>query len=106
MNGLVSSKHMGSTCLLGLSDSGLILDWTREAIRMLLVLGGPLLLSALVVGLVVGLIQTMMQMQEPVVGAVARIAAVALTTLALLPWLVRTWIDYLGETVRSIPNWI
>ena len=45
-----------------------VVDWSREALRMALVLGGPPLLAALVVGLVVGICQTLTQLHEPVVA--------------------------------------
>ena len=59
-------------------EMDLVIDGSREALRMALLLGGPLLAVALAVGLVVGVVQTLTQMSEPVVGQVARLAAVLL----------------------------
>ena len=44
------------------------IDWSREALRMVLLLGGPLLAAALVVGLLINVGQTLTQLHEPVVG--------------------------------------
>ena len=85
-------------------DTSQVLDWSREAIRMALVLGGPLLLTALAVGLLVGICQTLTQMHEPVVGQVPRMIAIALVVLVALPWLLTVWVDYAGELIRSIPD--
>ena len=52
-------------------NESLVIDTSREAIMVALWLGGPLLLVALVAGLVVGIGQTVTQMHEPVVGQVA-----------------------------------
>ena len=79
-------------------------DWTREALRLTLMLGGPLLAAALVVGLVVNVFQTMTQLNEPVVGLVPRLVAVALATLVLLPWLASRWIDFTVDLIGSIPD--
>ena len=57
-----------------------VIDWSREALRMALVLGGPPLGVALVVGLVVGIAQTLTQLHEPVVGLVPRLIAVVSAT--------------------------
>jgi flagellar biosynthesis protein FliQ len=81
-----------------------VLDWSREAIRMTLLLGGPLLAAALLVGLVVGVTQTLTQMQEPVVGLIPRLAGVILVGLALLPWLLSTLAAYAAEVIGSIPE--
>ncbi|MBX6316563.1 MAG: flagellar biosynthetic protein FliQ [Isosphaeraceae bacterium] len=85
-------------------EMGLVIDWSREALRMALLLGGPLLLVALAVGLVVGVGQTLTQMHDPVVGLVPRLVAVVLAVLAALPWLVGRWVAYAVELISSIPD--
>ena len=64
-----------------------VIDWSREALRLVLLLGGPLLASALVAGLAINLLQTLTQLHEPVVGLVPRMVVVLLVLLAILPWL-------------------
>ena len=83
-----------------------VIDWSRAALRMALLLGGPLLVVALVVGLVVGVGQTLTQMQEPTVGQVSRLVAVMVAVLVTLPWLVGRWVAYATELFGSIPNQI
>ena len=84
-------------------DSSLVIDWSREAIRLALLMGGPLLVSALVVGLLVGIGQTLTQLHEPVVGLVPRLVAVFVLLLVLLPWLIAQWVGFTGPLIESIP---
>ena len=81
-----------------------VIDWSGEAIRMALLLGGPVLAVAMVVGLVVGLGQTLTQMSEPSVGQVARLVGVSAAVLAGLPWMIARWVAYAVETFSSIPD--
>jgi len=81
-----------------------VIDWSREALRMALLLGGPLLGVALVVGLVVGVLQTLTQLHEPVVGLVPRLLAIFLVLLALLPWLLGRWLSFAVDLIGSIPD--
>ena len=81
-----------------------VIDWSREALRMALMLGGPLLAVALVVGLVVGVGQTLTQMHEPVVGQVPRLIAVLVVALIALPWLLGRWVAYAVDLIGSIPD--
>jgi flagellar biosynthetic protein FliQ len=81
-----------------------VIDWSREALKMALLLGGPLLAVALVVGLVVGVGQTLTQMSEPAVGQVARLVAVLAATVVALPWLLGRWVAYTVELIGSIPD--
>ena len=55
-------------------------------------------------GLVVGVVQTLTQMHEPVVGQVPRLVAVAVVALVLLPWLLGTWVAYTRGSDRVDPG--
>ncbi|MGC8640403.1 MAG: flagellar biosynthetic protein FliQ [Isosphaeraceae bacterium] len=81
-----------------------VIDWSREALRMALLLGGPLLAAALLVGLVVNVLQTLTQLHEPVVGLVPRMVAVLLVLLAILPWLLGHWLSFAVDLIGSIPD--
>jgi flagellar biosynthesis protein FliQ len=81
-----------------------VIDWSREAIRLALLLGGPLLAVALVAGLVVGIAQTLTQLHEPVVGLVPRLVAVVLVMLLILPWLLGRWVMFATHLFESIPG--
>jgi flagellar biosynthetic protein FliQ len=85
-------------------DESLLIDWSREALRLALVTGAPLLAVALAVGLVVGIAQTVTQLHEPVVGLVPRLVAVAVAALVLLPWLVGQWVGFAGPLIEAIPG--
>jgi flagellar biosynthetic protein FliQ len=87
-----------------MSDASLVIDWSREAVRMALLLGGPLLVVALVVGLTMGIVQTLTQMNEPAVGQVARLAGVLVAVLVALPWLLGRWVAYAVALIGSIPE--
>jgi flagellar biosynthesis protein FliQ len=78
--------------------------WSREALRMSLLLGGPLLAAAFLVGLLVNIGQTLTQLHEPVVGLIPRIAAVTVVLLLILPWLLARWVSFAVELIESIPN--
>jgi flagellar biosynthesis protein FliQ len=78
--------------------------WSREALRMSLLLGGPLLAAAFLVGLLVNIGQTLTQLHEPVVGLIPRIAAVTVVLLLILPWLLTRWVSFAVELIESIPS--
>ncbi len=87
-------------------DANSVIAWSREALRLALMLGGPPLLAALAVGLVVGIVQTLTQMHEPVVAQVPRQAAVLVVILALLPWMIGCWVAFASDLIGSIPEWM
>ena len=85
-------------------DMGLVIDGSREAVRMALLLAGPPLIAALAVGLLVGVVQTLTQMHEPVVGLIPRLVAVLVVVLMALPWLLMRWVAYAVDVIGSIPD--
>jgi flagellar biosynthesis protein FliQ len=83
-----------------------VIDSARQALGMALILGGPLLVAALVVGLVINVGQTLTQLHEPVLGLVPRLFAVGLVLLLILPWLLARWVSFAVEVIGSIPEWL
>ena len=85
-------------------DLSQAVDWSREALRLALVLGAPLLAMALLAGILVAAIQTMTQLHEPTVALVPRLAVVGLATLFVLPWILSRVASFAAELIESIPG--
>ncbi|GAC1469406.1 MAG: flagellar biosynthesis protein FliQ [Isosphaeraceae bacterium] len=85
-------------------ETSQVIDWSREALRLAILLGSPLLVLALLVGLVMGIGQTLTQLHEPVIGLVPRLIAVVLGVLVLMPWLLGRWVSFAGPLIDSIPG--
>ena len=67
--------------------SGAILDVARDGIVVFLKVGGPLMVIALAVGLVVSLIQALTQIQEQTLVFVPKILAIFITLVLALPFM-------------------
>ncbi|MGA9543193.1 MAG: flagellar biosynthetic protein FliQ [Candidatus Sulfotelmatobacter sp.] len=61
----------------------------RHTIETALWMGAPLLIAAVVVGLVINVVQVLTSLQDMTVSTVPRLAAVAAAVLVLMPWMVR-----------------
>lgn len=85
-------------------ETSQVIDWSREALRLALQMGGPVLAVALGVGLVIAVVQTLTQLHEPVVAQVPRLVAVTIAVLALLPWLVGRWVSFTVPLIDAIPG--
>jgi flagellar biosynthetic protein FliQ len=67
-------------------------------------IAGPLLVAALVVGIVIGVLQAATQVNEASVSFLTKLVAIGLTVLALGSWSMRTLVDYTGRTIGSIAD--
>jgi flagellar biosynthesis protein FliQ len=82
--------------------SGMILDVARDGILVFLKAGGPLMMVALVVGLVISLIQALTQIQEQTLVFVPKIVAVFGAMLLFLPFMGDALAGYMGRIATRI----
>jgi len=82
----------------------LVVDLARNSVIMALMLSAPMLLVALVLGLLVSVIQAVTQIQEQTLAFVPKLIGVAVVFLIALPWILQTLIRYTTELFRSIPS--
>lgn len=65
-----------------------------QAVYVVLKASGPMLIVALVVGLLISIFQATTQIQEQTLAFVPKIVAVMLALLFFGPWILTTLIDY------------
>lgn len=80
-----------------------VLDVSRDAIMVTLKIGVPVMLVALIVGLVVSLFQALTQIQEMTLSFIPKMIAIFLSLLLLMPFMSSTLTTFTnGLTDRII----
>ena len=77
-----------------------VLEVAREAVIVMLIVGAPLLMPALFVGLVIALIQALTQVQEMTLTFVPKIIVMFLVLIISLPFLLSTMVGF-GESLMD-----
>ena len=85
-------------------SGALAVDLIRHALMLSLSVAAPLLLTALVVGVLVGLLQAITQLQEQTLTFLPKLAAIALVFVITLPWAIARMVEYLATVLRSLPT--
>ncbi|WP_411885834.1 flagellar biosynthesis protein FliQ [Polaromonas sp. YR568] len=75
-----------------------------EAMKLSLLLGAPLLLVALVTGLLISLFQAATQINEMTLSFIPKLLAVFATLVIAGPWMLNTVLDYMRTLFSSIPQ--
>ncbi len=83
---------------------GLVLDLAREALWTSLLLAGPLLAVALVVGLLVSVLQAVTSIQEQTLSFVPKLFAIGAVFILLLSWMLQIMMRYTSELFRALPG--
>ncbi|MDM0042955.1 flagellar biosynthesis protein FliQ [Variovorax dokdonensis] len=81
-----------------------IMTMGSRAMEVSLVLGAPLLLVALVVGLIVSIFQAATQINEATLSFIPKLLAVFITLVVAGPWMLSTTVDYIRTLFSSIPQ--
>jgi flagellar biosynthetic protein FliQ len=82
--------------------SGEVLNVLQQAFQVLLRLGGPVLVVALVVGLVISILQATTQIQEQTLSFVPKLFAILLTLVLLGSFMLNTLITFTEQIFRMI----
>lgn len=69
--------------------------YAKEALMLLAVTAGPVVLVALIVGLIMSVVQATTQIQEPTLSFVPKIICVGLALVALGPHITQTLVTFL-----------
>jgi len=78
----------------------------QRAIFVTLELAAPVLVFALVAGLVVSVLQAVTQIQEMTLALVPKILAVIIALVLFGPWMLRTLVEFTRELFSNLPNYV
>ncbi|MHB1057558.1 MAG: flagellar biosynthesis protein FliQ [Rhodanobacter sp.] len=81
-----------------------IMEIGQHALYVAMLVAAPLLLTALAVGLLVGVIQAATQINEMTLSFIPKLIAMALVALIAGPWMLRLLVQYTHQLIESLPG--
>lgn len=78
----------------------------RLALETLLMVAGPLLLVALVVGLVVSIFQAATQINETTLSFIPKLVGIFLAIVIAGPWMLTVMLDFMRRSITGIPGMV
>jgi flagellar biosynthetic protein FliQ len=82
----------------------MVMTIAERALVITLMLAAPMLLAALVTGLVIGAFQAATQINEITLSFIPKLAAIATTLVIMGPWIIKVFVSYTRELYTSIPG--
>ena len=83
-----------------------VMEVGRQAIETTLIVAAPMLLTALVVGLVISIFQAATQINEMTLSFVPKLVAIFVTLVLAGPWMITLLTDFIRRLFESIPAMI
>ncbi|MFW5776620.1 MAG: flagellar biosynthesis protein FliQ [Spirochaetota bacterium] len=87
-------------------DVGFAVQLIRSGVFYILIVAAPALLTGLVVGLVVSIVQATTSIQEQTLTFVPKIAAILLSVFVMGPWMIRVLVQFARSVFDSIPEMV
>lgn len=83
-----------------------VMNIGRQAVEVTILVASPVLLVALVVGLLISIFQAATSLNEATLSFVPKLIAMFLTLILAGPWMLQTMTDYIQRLFTSIPSLI
>ena len=81
-----------------------VMTMGRQAMEVTLMVAAPLLLVALVIGLVVSIFQAATQINEATLSFIPKLVGVFVALVVAGPWMISVMTDYMRQILTGIPG--
>jgi len=80
-----------------------VMTMGRQAIEVTLMVSAPMLLIALVIGLIVSIFQAATQINETTLSFIPKLVGIFVALVIAGPWMLTVMLDYMREMFTKIP---
>jgi flagellar biosynthetic protein FliQ len=85
-------------------DATQVYTFGQEGMTVLLMVAAPMLLTILVVGVVISILQAATQLSEQTLSFVPKMLAAVAVMAVAGPWMMTTLVEYLQRMLQAIPG--
>jgi flagellar biosynthesis protein FliQ len=81
-----------------------VIDLGQQALYVIVMLAAPMLLSALAIGLLIGMFQAATQINEMTLSFIPKLLVLVLSIMVAGPWMLDTLLTFTRRLYLSIPS--
>lgn len=85
-------------------NSQAVITLGQQALYVMLMIASPMLIAALVVGLIVSILQAATQINEMTLSFIPKLVAILAALVIAGPWIITYYVDYVRRLFESIPT--
>lgn len=106
MAGISSQDHSCLVLVVAEMDEAYLITLSQNAITLMLVVAGPILLVSLLIGTIISLIQAATQVNEVTMTFIPKIVGIGLILLLLGSWMMQKILVFTTGIFNSLPNFV
>ncbi len=84
----------------------MVMNLGTEALKIMLMLAGPMLLAAMIIGIVVSVFQAITQINEATLTFIPKMFAIVLVLAVMGPWMLKALEEYATTILGGSWEWI
>ncbi|MDA8224618.1 MAG: flagellar biosynthesis protein FliQ [Betaproteobacteria bacterium] len=81
-----------------------VMTMGRHAVEIMLLVSAPLLLTALVIGLIISIFQAATQINEATLSFIPKLVGILIALIVTGPWILSVMLDYMREMLTTLPS--
>jgi flagellar biosynthetic protein FliQ len=87
-------------------NADMVISLVMEALKVSVLVSGPMLLFGLVVGLIVSIFQAVTQIQETTLAFVPKILAIVVSIAIFFPWMVQLVVSFTSGIILNLNAYV
>ena len=84
-------------------NSQTVLSISQNALETAVLVSAPLLLTALIIGLVVSILQAATQINEATLSFIPKLVAILVMLVVAGPWMITMMVEYMRRLLENLP---
>lgn len=77
-----------------------------ETLKTMMLIGGPMLIAAMVIGIIVSILQAITQINEATLTFIPKMVAIVLVLMVMAPWMLEVMQSYSQEIFGNFSEWV
>lgn len=83
-----------------------VMSIAAETLKTMMLIGGPMLIAAMVIGIIVSILQAITQINEATLTFIPKMVAIVLVLVVMAPWMLEVLQNYSQEIFGNFSEWV
>lgn len=83
-----------------------VMSIAAETLKTMMLIGGPMLIAAMVIGIIVSILQAITQINEATLTFIPKMVAIILVLMVMAPWMLEVLQNYSQEIFGNFSEWV
>ncbi|MBS1960986.1 MAG: flagellar biosynthesis protein FliQ [Bdellovibrionales bacterium] len=84
----------------------IVMQIASETLKTMVLIAGPMLIAAMVIGIIVSVLQAITQINEATLTFIPKMVAIILVLVILAPWMMEVLQNYSSEIFGNFSEWV